>query len=172
MGHSKKQKSHKIVQHVLLQIIIQSEPEKFQSTPNSPIQINQYQNIQIFLMKRKTFQVIKEEFNSGDEITSYYNRNHRIIDDMEKEDRSVQKKIHWKAAGFGSSQVESKYLRTNLIIDRAFTDPNTEKNSIAFRMTVILNYLDPSKGIKLVQNEVVERMNPFLEMMQVAEREE
>nr|CAG8571570.1 13989_t:CDS:2 [Entrophospora candida] len=31
---------------------------------------------------------------------------------------------------------------------------------------------NPSKDIKLVQNEVAERMNPFLEMMQVAEQEE
>ena len=64
------------------------------------------------------------------------------------------------------------YTYLNLIIDRVFTDSNTEKNSIAFGMAVTLNYLDPSKGIKLVQSEVVERMNNFLEMMQVEDREE
>ncbi|CAJ0843429.1 4364_t:CDS:2, partial [Entrophospora sp. SA101] len=45
------------------------------------------------------------------------------------------------------------YTYLNLIVDRAFTDPNTEKNYIAFGVTVTLNYLDPSKDINLVQNE-------------------
>nr|CAG8500677.1 12059_t:CDS:2 [Entrophospora candida] len=197
MGHSKKQKLHKIVQLVLPQIIIPSEPEKNPSTPNR----SEYTDI---LNEEEDISSNKEEFNSGDEITSHYNRNHkRIIDDI-KEDRSVQKKIQsnvhdhsryakvnemyvdWKAAGFGSSQVEGNtkwinvriehyfisqaiyaesekvkypndehlmqpsnpiYTYLNLIIDCAFTDPNTEKNSIAFGMAFIL---DPSKGIKLV----------------------
>ena len=39
-------------------------------------------------------------------------------------------------------------------------------------MAVALNYLDPLKGVKLVQSEVVKRMNQFLEMMQVEDREE
>jgi hypothetical protein len=39
-------------------------------------------------------------------------------------------------------------------------------------MAVTLNYLDPTKGIKLIQSEVTERMNKFLEMMQVVDREE
>ncbi|CAJ0906736.1 7212_t:CDS:2 [Entrophospora sp. SA101] len=54
------------------------------------------------------------------------------------------------------------YTYLNLIVDRAFTDPNTEKNYIAFGVTVTLNYLDPSKDINLVQNEVVERIIHFL----------
>jgi hypothetical protein len=66
----------------------------------------------------------------------------------------------------------TSYTYLNLIIDHVFTDPNTEKNSIAFGMAVALNYLDPSKGIKLVPSEVVERMNSFLEKMQVVDREE
>ncbi|CAG8693862.1 3074_t:CDS:2 [Rhizophagus irregularis] len=33
---------------------------------------------------------------------------------------------------------------------------NTEKNSIAFSMTVALNYLDPSKGINMIPSEVIE----------------
>lgn len=64
------------------------------------------------------------------------------------------------------------YTYLNLIIDRVFTNPNTEKNSIAFGMAVALNYLDPSKGINMVPSEIVERMNCFLEKMQVSEREE
>ncbi|CAH1767399.1 4483_t:CDS:2, partial [Entrophospora sp. SA101] len=39
------------------------------------------------------------------------------------------------------------YTYLNLIIDHE----TTEKNSIAFGMAVTLNYLDPSKGIKLIQ---------------------
>ncbi|CAG8702587.1 17945_t:CDS:2, partial [Gigaspora rosea] len=64
------------------------------------------------------------------------------------------------------------YTYLNLIIDCVFTDPATEKNSIAFGMAVALNYLDPTKGVNMVLNEVVERMNYFLEKMQVNEREE
>lgn len=66
---------------------------------------------------------------------------------------------------------DPSYTYLNLIIDNAFPDSNTEKNSIAFGMAVALNYLDPSKGIKLVQSEVVERMNHFLEKMKVSDRE-
>ena len=62
------------------------------------------------------------------------------------------------------------YTYLNLIINHVFTNSNTEKNSIAFGMAVALNYLDPSKSIKLVQSEVVERMNKFLEIMQVEDR--
>ncbi|CAG8816252.1 20272_t:CDS:2, partial [Cetraspora pellucida] len=58
------------------------------------------------------------------------------------------------------------YTYLNLIIDRIFADPNTEKNSIAFGMTVALNYLDPSKGISMVPSKVTERMNHILEKMQ------
>ncbi|CAJ0919444.1 15566_t:CDS:2 [Entrophospora sp. SA101] len=61
MGHSKKQKLHKIVQHILSQIIIPSELEKILNALNSPIQLDsdkQDQNIQIFLMKRKTLQCL------------------------------------------------------------------------------------------------------------------
>jgi len=39
-------------------------------------------------------------------------------------------------------------------------------------MTIALNYLDPSKGINMVPSEIVERMNMFLERMQVVDREE
>ncbi|CAB5193393.1 unnamed protein product [Rhizophagus irregularis] len=61
----------------------------------------------------------------------------------------------------------SSYTYLNLIIDNAFPDFNTEKNSIAFGMVVALNYLDPSKGIKLVQSEVVKWMDYFLEKIKV-----
>ncbi|CAG8649405.1 2572_t:CDS:2 [Cetraspora pellucida] len=64
------------------------------------------------------------------------------------------------------------YTYLNLIIDRIFADPNTEKNSIAFGMAVALNYLDPSKGISMVPSEVAERMNNILEKMQVSDCEE
>jgi hypothetical protein len=39
-------------------------------------------------------------------------------------------------------------------------------------MAIALNYLDPSKGINMVPSEIIERMNIFLEKMQVADREE
>ena len=39
-------------------------------------------------------------------------------------------------------------------------------------MAVALNYLDPTKGINMVPSEIVERMNNFLEKMQVVDREE
>jgi hypothetical protein len=64
------------------------------------------------------------------------------------------------------------YTHLNSIIDNVFTHSNTEKNSIAFGMAIALNYLDPSKGINMVPSEVVNRMNGFLEKMQVADREE
>ncbi|CAB4391468.1 unnamed protein product [Rhizophagus irregularis] len=64
------------------------------------------------------------------------------------------------------------YTHLNSIIDHVFTSSNTEKNSIAFGMTVTLNYLDPSKGINMVPSEVIERMNNFLEKMNVVDREE
>lgn len=67
---------------------------------------------------------------------------------------------------------DPSYTYLNLIIDNVFPDSNTEKNSIAFAMATALNYLDPSKGIKLVQSEVVDRMNSFLEIMEVVDREE
>ncbi|RGB22247.1 hypothetical protein C1646_677979 [Rhizophagus diaphanus] len=65
-----------------------------------------------------------------------------------------------------------QYTYLNSIIDRVFTNRNTEKNSIAFGMAVALNYLDPTKGINMVPSEIVGRMNYFLEKMQVVEREE
>ncbi|CAG8839314.1 13828_t:CDS:1, partial [Cetraspora pellucida] len=64
------------------------------------------------------------------------------------------------------------YTYLNLIIDRTFADPNTEKNSIAFGIAVALNYHDPSKGISMVPSEVAERMNHILEKMQVSDCEE
>jgi len=39
-------------------------------------------------------------------------------------------------------------------------------------MTIALNYLDPSKGINMVPSEIIERMNVFLERMQVVDCEE
>ncbi|GES82462.1 hypothetical protein GLOIN_2v1789101 [Rhizophagus clarus] len=63
------------------------------------------------------------------------------------------------------------YTYLNLIIDHVFTNPKTEKNSIAFGMAVALNYLDSSKGVNMVPSEVVERMNFFLDKMQVSKRE-
>jgi hypothetical protein len=65
-----------------------------------------------------------------------------------------------------------QYTYLNSIIDRVFTNQNTEKNLIAFRMAVALSYLDPTKGINMVPSEIVGRMNYFLEKMQVDEREE
>jgi hypothetical protein len=38
-------------------------------------------------------------------------------------------------------------------------------------MAVAFNYLDPSKGVNMVPSEVVERMNVFLDKMQVEDRE-
>nr|CAG8507605.1 1345_t:CDS:2 [Entrophospora candida] len=135
MGHSKKQKLHKIVQHVLPQIIIPSEPEK----------------------NPKDRSVQKKIQSNVHDHSRYAKVNEMYVD--------------WKAAGFGSSQdavsqaiyAESEKVNPNdehlmqssnptctylnLIIDCAFIDPNTEKNSIAFGMAFIL---DPSKGIKLV----------------------
>ncbi|CAG8756935.1 27502_t:CDS:2 [Gigaspora margarita] len=64
------------------------------------------------------------------------------------------------------------YTYFNLIIDCAFTDPATEKNSITFGIVVALNYLDPTKKVNMVPSEVVEWMNYFLEKMQVNESEE
>ncbi|CAJ0647968.1 1072_t:CDS:2 [Entrophospora sp. SA101] len=57
MGHSKKQKLHKIVQHILSQIIIPKYTDILNEEENTSSD--------------------KEEFNSGDEITSHYNRNHK-----------------------------------------------------------------------------------------------
>lgn len=70
------------------------------------------------------------------------------------------------------SNNDPQYTYLNSIIDRAFTNSNTEKNSLAFGMAVALNYLDPSKGINMVPSEVIERMNNFLEKMHVADRKE
>ncbi|CAB4487136.1 unnamed protein product [Rhizophagus irregularis] len=63
------------------------------------------------------------------------------------------------------------YTYLNSIIDNVFTDPHTEKNSIAFGMAITLNYLDPSKGINMVPSEVIDRMNGFLEKMKVVREE-
>ena len=71
-----------------------------------------------------------------------------------------------------NSNDDPNYTYLNSIIDRVFIDSNTEKNSIAFGMTIALNYLDPSKGINMVPSEIIERMNVFLERMQVVDREE
>ena len=92
-----------------------------------------------------------------------------------KERKFKDAEIIWKCYAKLNKPVNSNnpsYTFLNLIIDRAFTSSNTEKNSIAFGMAVALNYLDPLKGVKLVQSEVVERMNQFLEMMQVKDCEE
>ena len=67
---------------------------------------------------------------------------------------------------------DSHYTYLNSIINRVFPNPNTEKNSIAFGMAITLNYLDPMKGINMVPSKIVERMNNFLEIMQVVNHEE
>ncbi|PKY26167.1 hypothetical protein RhiirB3_441382 [Rhizophagus irregularis] len=59
------------------------------------------------------------------------------------------------------------YTYLNSIIDNVFTNPHTEKNSIAFGMAITLNYLDLTKGINMVPSEVIDRMNGFLEKMKV-----
>ena len=87
-------------------------------------------------------------------------------------DADITRECYVKLNRSIDSNNDPSYTYLNLIIDNVFPDSNTEKNSIAFGMAVALNYLDPSKGIKLVQSEVVERMNRFLEMMQVTDREE
>ncbi|GES72492.1 hypothetical protein GLOIN_2v1789101 [Rhizophagus clarus] len=66
---------------------------------------------------------------------------------------------------------DSHYIYLNLIIDHIFTNPKTEKNSIAFGMAIALNYLDLSKGVNMVPSEVVKRMNFFLDKIQVLECE-
>ncbi|CAG8633492.1 15731_t:CDS:1, partial [Dentiscutata heterogama] len=66
---------------------------------------------------------------------------------------------------------DPNYTYLNFILDRAFPDPKTEKNSIAFGIAVAFNYLDPTKGIIIVPSEVVEKMNYFLEKMNVPDRE-
>lgn len=62
------------------------------------------------------------------------------------------------------------YTHLNSIIDYVFTSSNTEKNSIAFGMTVALNYLNPLKGINMVLSKIIERMNNFLEKMNIINR--
>ena len=111
---------------------------------------------------------------------------HNVFVDLAKpktENRQVSRDEEWK---FKDSKItrdcymklnnpidsNEDYTYLNLIIDNVFTKSNTEKNSIAFGMAVTLNYLDPSKGVNMVPSEVVERMNGFLEKMQVSDYEE
>ena|SRR5581483_12485697 len=102
MGRSKKQKSQKIVQHILPQIIIPIEPVKVPSAPSSPIQIvldkprSEYLDEDNALIHEPEETLSdRENVNSGNETTNdLFNRNHkRIIDNMETKDRNAQKKI-------------------------------------------------------------------------------
>ena len=99
--------------------------------------------------------------------------NRQVTRDEERKfkDASITCECYMKLNKPVDTNDNSHYTYLNLIIDCVFTNPNTEKNSIAFGMAVILNYLDPSKGINIVLSEVVERMNYFLEKIQVSDRE-
>ena len=71
-----------------------------------------------------------------------------------------------------NSEYDLHYTHFNSIIDNVFTNPNIEKNSIAFRMAIALNYLNPLKEINIVPSEVIERMNSFLKKMWVVDHKE
>ncbi|CAG8592277.1 26301_t:CDS:2 [Dentiscutata erythropus] len=66
---------------------------------------------------------------------------------------------------------DPNYTYLNFILDHVFPDPKTEKNFIAFGIVVALNYLDLSKEITIVPSEVVQKMNYFLEKMNVPDHE-
>jgi len=108
------------------------------------------------------------------DLTKPKTENRQVTQTEERKfkDAKITQECYMKLNEPVDSNNDQNYTYLNLIIDNVFTNSNTEKNFIAFGMAIALNYLDPSKGIKLVQSEVVERMNCFLEMMQVEDREE
>ncbi|PKK75680.1 hypothetical protein RhiirC2_707943 [Rhizophagus irregularis] len=101
-------------------------------------------------------------------------KNHQVTREAEKKfkDSKITRDCYRKLNQPIDPNNDPHYTHLNSIIDHVFTSSNTEKNSIAFSMTVALNYLDPSKGINMVSSEVIERMNNFLEKMNVIDREE
>ncbi|CAB4391950.1 unnamed protein product [Rhizophagus irregularis] len=85
-------------------------------------------------------------------------KNHQVTREAEKKfkDSKITRNCYRKLNQPIDPNNDPHYTHLNSIIDRVFTSSNTEKNSIAFGMTVALNYLDPSKGINMVPNEVIE----------------
>ncbi|CAG8626759.1 14709_t:CDS:2 [Cetraspora pellucida] len=63
------------------------------------------------------------------------------------------------------------YTYLNFILDHAFPDPKMEKNSIAFGMTVVFNYLNSTKEIIIVPSKIVEKINYCFKKMNVSDRE-
>ncbi|KAF0545527.1 hypothetical protein F8M41_002238 [Gigaspora margarita] len=120
-------------------------------------------------------QCIKDTIHSEfSDLTKPKTENWQVSHDEERKfkDADITRECYTKLNKPVDINDDPHYTYLNLIIDCAFTDPATEKNSIAFGMAVALNYLDPTKGVNMVPSEVVERMNYFLEKMQVNEREE
>ncbi|PKK58638.1 hypothetical protein RhiirC2_720381 [Rhizophagus irregularis] len=113
---------------------------------------------------------IHDEFS---DLTKPKTQNRQVTSDEEKKFKNsdITRECYMKLNKPVDVNDDPHYTFLNLIIDRVFTNPKTEKNSIAFGMAVALNYLDPSKGVNMVPSEVIERMNFFLERMQVSERE-
>ncbi|GES89530.1 hypothetical protein GLOIN_2v1789101 [Rhizophagus clarus] len=100
-------------------------------------------------------------------------QNRQVTSDEEKKfkNSNITRECYTKLNKPVNANDDLHYTYLNLIIDYVFTNPKTEKNSIAFGMAVALNYLDLSKGVNMVSSEVVERMNFFLDKMQVSEHE-
>ncbi|GBC03787.1 hypothetical protein RclHR1_05320004 [Rhizophagus clarus] len=119
-------------------------------------------------------QRIKDAIHSEfSELIKPKTQNQQVTSDEEKKFKNsdITRECYTKLNKPVDANDDPHYTYLNLIIDHVFTNPKTEKNSIAFGMAVALNYLDLSKGVNMVSSEVVERMNFFLDKMQVSEHE-
>ncbi|CAG8722707.1 5236_t:CDS:2, partial [Cetraspora pellucida] len=121
----------------------------------------------------KKIYAIGEAIYTAIEKTKYSTNEHlmkiyydTLLDIKEFKEADITKEFYLKLNQPVNANNDPHYNYLNLIIDRTFADPNTEKNSIAFGMAVALNYFDPSKGISMVSSKVAERMNHILEKMQ------
>ncbi|CAB4392465.1 unnamed protein product [Rhizophagus irregularis] len=98
---------------------------------------------------------IHDEFS---DLTKPKTQNRQVTSDEEKKFKNsdITRECYMKLNKPVDVNDDPHYTFLNLIIDRVFTNPKTEKNSIAFGMAVVLNYLDPSKGVNMVPSEVIE----------------
>ncbi|CAB5391220.1 unnamed protein product [Rhizophagus irregularis] len=113
----------------------------------------------LVIIRSNIVQRIKDAIhNEFSDLTKPKTQNRQVTSDEEKKFKNsdITRECYIKLNKPVDVNDNPHYTFLNLIIDRVFTNPKTEKNSIAFGIAVALNYLDPSKGVNMVPIEVIE----------------
>ncbi|PKK59627.1 hypothetical protein RhiirC2_717781 [Rhizophagus irregularis] len=138
--------SEKCLMEAYYNALSNADNEEFQNKIKRGVRSNIVQRIK---------DAIHNEFS---DLTKPKTQNRQVTSDEEKKFKNsdITRECYMKLNKPVDVNDDPHYTFLNLIIDRVFTNPKTEKNSIAFGIAVALNYLDPSKGVNMVPIEVIE----------------